>query len=377
MTLDELRQRLDAVDVEIVRRVGERLTLIDQVIEAKRREGRPLYDPSRERGVFDRVRAAARAAGVPEGVAEDAFRVLLAESHRRQARAHAALSAAEPGARRTVAIVGGTGAMGRFLGRVLESLGHEVLAASESTALTPAEAAARADLTVVSVPIGVTVDVIRAVGPHVRPGCGLADLTSLKAGPVRAMLEATERSGADVVGAHPLFGPGVPDLNRQVVVLCPGRGERWAAWLRAALEGQGAVVRVTTPEEHDRLMAVIQVLKHMETIAFGRCLAALGVDTRRTLEYTSPVYRLELALVGRIFSQSPDLYAEIAMGNPESPAMADAFERTVRELADEVRRGDRERFVARFAEVARALGGFKGEATAESDYLIRKLVERA
>ena len=87
---------------------------------------------------------------------------------------------------------------------------------------------AAADVTVVSVPIEVTDAVIARVGPHVREDALLMDVTSVKRGPVSAMLEATRGS---VVGTHPMFGASVHSLQGQRVVLCGrGTGEERAQW---------------------------------------------------------------------------------------------------------------------------------------------------
>ena len=40
-----------------------------------------------------------------------------------------------------------------------------------------------------------------------------------------------------------------------------------------------------------------------------------GVGVEDSLRYTSPIYRLELAFVGRLFAQDPDLYGEIIRTN--------------------------------------------------------------
>ena len=48
----------------------------------------------------------------------------------------------------------------------------------------------------------------------------LADLTSVKRAPLAKMLEV--HKGA-VVGLHPMFGPDIASMAKQVVVRCDGR----------------------------------------------------------------------------------------------------------------------------------------------------------
>ena len=137
--------------------------------------------------------------------------------------------------------------MGALLVRLFGDLGHRVVVADLDTELRAEEAAAIADVTIVSVPIAATEAVIRAVGPHVREDALLMDVTSLKTAPIDAMLAATRGS---VVGTHPMFGPSVHTLQGQRVVLCRGRGEAWGDWVRdafAAVLGKRRLVMRTVP----------------------------------------------------------------------------------------------------------------------------------
>lgn len=50
------------------------------------------------------------------------------------------------------------------------------------------------------------------------------------------------------------------------------------------------------------MMGIVQVLTHFGFIAMGRALKASGSPLAASLPYTSPIYRIELAMVGRLFS---------------------------------------------------------------------------
>lgn len=58
--------------------------------------------------------------------------------------------------------------------------------------------------------------------------CILADFTSIKSKPLAAMMKAHQ---GPVVGLHPMFGPDVPSLAKQVIVCCNGRREESYQWL--------------------------------------------------------------------------------------------------------------------------------------------------
>lgn len=52
---NDLRKRIDALDLEIMQRLADRAALMPDVAAAKRRDGKPLYDPDREQAMLDRL----------------------------------------------------------------------------------------------------------------------------------------------------------------------------------------------------------------------------------------------------------------------------------------------------------------------------------
>lgn len=220
-----------------------------------------------------------------------------------------------------IGIIGGIGGIGRWFAAFFEKEGHAVHVSGRDTGLRPAEMAGACPVVIVSVPIGVTEAVIREVGPHMKTNSLLMDLTSLKKGPVRAMLET---SSSEVIGLHPLFGPGVQSLEGQNIVLCPARGDRWPPWVRDVLGKGGANLIETTPERHDEIMAVVQALNHLDTIVLGLAIRRSGI-AREVLEaFSTPMFRGKLAMIDKVFSH-PELHTEIITANPHAAAMIDLY----------------------------------------------------
>lgn len=367
-----LRALIDAIDRDVLQLLSRRMALVAEVAEYKRGHGRKIRDFAREREILDDRRRRGERLGLSEGVIESMWRLLLWASREHQAALRAEVPPdVEPV---TVAIVGGKGGMGRAMARLFGDLGHAVMIADVDTELSPKEAAALADVVVVSVPIAMTEPVIREVGPHVREDALLMDVTSVKEAPLAAMLASTR---ASVVGTHPMFGPNVHSLQGQRVVVCPGRGEAWEAWLRRMLSARGLVVTDATAAQHDRAMAVVQVLNHYQTQVLGLTLARFGVPIEETLRFTSPAYLMELYVAGRHFAQSPALYGPIEMRNPRTAEVTAAFQAAARELGDVLASGDQARFAAIFDEVRAFYGPFGAEAVEQSSFLIDRLVERS
>lgn len=371
-SLSVIRALIDNVDHDILQLLSHRNGLVAEIAAYKRLHGVAIRDAHREREIISDRRERSSALGLSPQVIESIFRLVLWASRDRQAALRAQVPANVEA--RTVAIIGGSGAMGSCMAKLFADLGHAVMIADVDTKLTPREAAGTADVVVISVPIDVTVDVIRDLGPAVRPDALLMDVTSVKSAPVRAMMES---SRASVVGTHPLFGPSVHSLQGQRVALTAGRGEEWTHWVRTMLEARGLLVVDTDAESHDRVMSIVQVLTHFSTEVMGSTISSLDVPLRETLRFTSPVYLMELFMTARHFAQSPDLYASIQMSNPETERITTEFLKTAQRLRDDVLARDHDAVRRTFRDVHEYFGDFTERAMEESSFMIDRLVERS
>lgn len=365
---------IDAVDHEILQLFARRNGLVTEVAAFKRATGKAIRDFERERELLEDRRNRAVPLGLSPEVIESVWRLTLWASRDRQAALKAEVPEnIEP---KTIAVIGGKGEMGACIATMFADLGHAVMVTDTDTQLTNEEAAAIADVVVVSVPIDATEAVIRSIGPLVREDALLMDLTSIKSAPVRAMVESSK---ATVIGVHPLFGPSVHSLQGQRIVLTGGRvndNDEWTPWLKAMLHARGLNVLETTPEAHDEAMAIVQVLTHFSTEVLGMTLDRLGVDVAQTLEFTSPVYLMDMLLTARHFAQSSALYASIQMHNPRTDEVAGAFVDAASELRDIAASQDRAAFDAMFRKVRDRFGPFTNQALEQSSFLIDRLVER-
>ena len=367
-----LRALIDAVDHELLQLLSRRNGLVGEIAAYKRAHGVAIRDHQREQQIIADRRDRSTPLGLRPDVIESLFRLMLWASRDRQAALRAEVPPdLQP---RTVAIIGGAGAMGGCLAQMFADLGHAVMIADVQTQLTPTEAASVADVVLISVPIDVTVQVIAELGPLVREESLLLDVTSIKTEPVQAMLQ---HSKASVVGTHPLFGPSVHSLQGQRIVLTPGRGDDWLRWLRTMFSARGLSIKESTPQEHDRAMAVVQVLTHFCTEVMGKTMAQFGVPLQETLQFTSPVYLMELLMTARHFAQSPQLYASIQTSNPLTNEITDAFLEAATAHKKDIQSKDRPAIEATFDEVRAFFGSFTQEALEKSSYLIDRLVERS
>jgi len=374
-SLQVLRDRIDHIDHQFMELLAERHRVVGEVAAVKQQTKVPIRDEGREADLLEDRRAVAERSGLNPDVTESLFRLVLWASRNRQAQLHAAVP--QDLTPKTVAVIGAAGGMGEMVSRLMRDLHNEVLAVDRDTTLTIEQAAGMADVVLVSVDIRETDEVIRRAGPHLREQALFTDVTSTKRHPVAAMLES---SVASVIGTHPLFGPVVHSLQGQRIAITPARlndGTDWLTWLTSTLGAAGLTLLETTPEDHDRVMAVVQVLTHFSTEVVGRTMEHLNVSIEETLLFTSPIYHLELLMTARHFAQSPNLYSAIQMSNPNTQEVAAAFCEAAAEFDSLVQAGDAAAFRTVFREVSDYFGDFAEQALAESSHLIDRLVERS
>lgn len=362
--LSELRNAIDATDNELIEVIARRAKLTAAVGEAKRSLKQPLYVPERERSLIKARRSKAKEAGLSEDLIEDVIRRIIRESYRTQTAQAAATSTQ---LERPVFVFGGKGALGARLVSQLRQTGYSVTTIDKDDDWPDKDDLNQAQLVLMSVPVNKTVELIKQL-PPLAEDCVLADVTSIKAAPLNAMLE--QHSGP-VVGLHPMFGPSVQNLAKQLVVVTHGRQPERYQWLLDQFVNWGAHLHEVNADKHDDAMGWIQAMRHLSTFAYGVHLANEGVDIKDLLELSSPIYRMELMMIGRLFAQNAELYADIIAANKEKFASIRRYLQQFSAIIDDIEKGKKSDFISLFDEVSQYFGEFSGQFLKESESLVQ------
>lgn len=362
--LNALREQIDALDKQMIDLLARRLALVEQVGEVKSRYGLPIYVPEREASMLASRRTEAEAKGVPPQLIEDILRRTMRESYASEK--DSGFKCLKPELR-SVVIIGGHGQLGRLFARMFELSGYQVKVLGSQDWHRADELLHDAGLVVVTVPIDLTVGVIEKLN-QLPSDCILCDLTSIKSKPLAAMLKV--HSGP-VVGLHPMFGPDVPSLAKQVIVYCDGRGVEQYQWLLDQFAIWGASLCAIDAQEHDQGMTLIQALRHFTSFVYGVHLSKVNPNIEQLLKLSSPIYRLELAMVGRLFGQDPNLYADIILSSQENIEMIGRFQDSLEQAVSLLKQGDKPSFVSQFNQVSDWFGDYSQQFMQESQHLLK------
>jgi len=260
-----------------------------------------------------------------------------------------------------IVIFGGSGRMGKIFAKIFKEAGQEVIIVD----LNEKEGremeknlgvkytkdnfiVSEADFVIISVPIGATASLIEQIGPLIKDGSLVSDLTSIKFEAVKA-LDKWINKKAEIISIHPMFGPRVLDVSGQVFILCPIRTGiskfNWLNFIENFFLERKVKVVVSSSEEHDRIMAVIQGLTHFLYITAGWTFKKLDFNVKKSRKLSSPIYDLMLDIIGRILGQDPHLYAHIQMDNPLAKEVRERFIECVIKLNEVINAKDEKEFV--------------------------------
>ena len=362
--LAPLREQIDSLDSQLVALLAKRAQVTAQVGKIKQQYALPVYVPEREQALLSARRSQAEALGVSADLTEDVLRRIMRESYQTQESGF--VCCREKGGK--VVVVGGAGALGaRFVSLFLRS-GFQVEVLEQADWPRAALICADAVLVLLAVPITLTTQVIMQL-PELPADCILADITSVKSQPLQAML--AKHSGP-VVGLHPMFGPDITNLVKQVVVVCHGRDENQYQWLLKQLNVWGAELAVKLAAEHDSAMQLIQAMRHFSSLVYGVHLADENADLNELLQLSSPIYRLELAMVGRLFAQNAELYADIMLSSCEVTALLERYQQRFSALLQLLKDKDKSGLMAQFGKGQQFFGELAGQFLQESKQLLQK-----
>ncbi len=363
-----LRNEIDDIDHQLVALLAKRRAVTTKVGELKSEVGMPIYAPEREAALLSMRRKQALSAGVSPDLIEDILRRLMQDSYSSQDAS--GYQCVNPDCKKVV-IVGGKGQLGGVFVDLFKRSNYQVAIIEKDDWPTSKAILNEASLVIVAVPIRLTAMVIHHLN-NLPDDCILADFTSIKESPLYEMMKA--HSGP-VVGLHPMFGPDVTGLIKQTIITCDGRYPEKYHWLLQQFQVWGAKIYPVEAHEHDQAMSMVQVMRHFSTIAYGYHLMTEGANISQLVDMSSPIYRLELIMVGRLFAQDPILYSDIIFANPDNITMMKRFAYRFLELLEDVEMGDKAAFVTMFNQVSDWFGDYADVFLQESKAMLLKANE--
>ncbi len=269
-----------------------------------------------------------------------------------------------------IGIIGGKGLMGKWLFDFFQNSGFIVNISDINTKLSNIDIIQQCKVIILSTPVNEAIKIIEEIGKLLKPDQLLLDVCSQKEDILHAMLKY---SNAEVVGTHPMFGPSITTLKNQNIVLCRGRGETGFLWIKNFFIKEGAKVTCLKAIEHDKYMAIVQSLTHFLSICFAKTLNKMNIHPKDIFNFSTPVFRINSDIVGRLFAQDPELYATLIGSNKYADKCLDIFSESFQETREKIIAGTHDGATDYIAELADFIGDYKTEAMNRSDKFLNIL----
>ncbi|MFH0848109.1 MAG: prephenate dehydrogenase/arogenate dehydrogenase family protein [archaeon] len=211
----------------------------------------------------------------------------------------------------TIAIVGGTGQMGRLLAKQFKKKGHQIIIISrdkdEAKQMAKKIGArsgnidqvAKANVVIVSVPIENTVEVCSNALSQMTSNSLLVEISSVKTGVVNRILDAMP-SDIEYLSLHPLFGPSAKRAEGQNIIAIPVKKRLLSDRLISSLANMGFAVSISSVQEHDRVMAAVQVMHHYAYLIMAVELAKVARSSRSLSKFLTRSLNKTLNQIGTL-----------------------------------------------------------------------------
>jgi chorismate mutase/prephenate dehydrogenase len=347
MNLDELRNRLDAVDRELVELVAERQKIVTDIGRNKLSSGLATRDYEREKDVLEMAAQHAMRLGVDPKLTEQILRVLIRSSLASQERDRVVAEGKGDGQR--VLVIGGAGKMGGWFVEFFSSQGFATHVADRKVTRSAVsfddwrDAGVDYEIIVVAAPIAASGQILADLAAR-HPRGLIFDIGSLKT-PLRQGLEALQAAGCHVTSLHPMFGPDTELLSgRHLIFVDVGNAAATAA--AKELFASTMVEQLDMGlDDHDRMIAYVLGLSHALNIAFFTALAESGEAAPRLAQLSSTTFDAQLLVSAAVARDNPHLYFEIQHLNKFGLGPLDALCDAASRIRQLVANGDESGFV--------------------------------
>ncbi|MEM3980637.1 MAG: prephenate dehydrogenase/arogenate dehydrogenase family protein [Ignisphaera sp.] len=344
MNVGEIRKRIDEIDEEIINLLARRLSLAKVIAEIKTNLGQSISDDIREVELTLRWRRLATAYRVPWGLAEQILRAILVYSKKIQ------LSIVSKNCnhrlKETVVIVG-YGRMGKALAIQITRRGFDVVLSGRNIDKAKAiarEIKCRAEPLDNAIGMGKYIILalpVKAYEEGFVDGIAASlskrivmDILSSKAWVYKYLEELSSKHGFYYVSTHPLFGPLTPVEGQKIAVIPSATGRDVLVdvvdfWRCVELDPV-----IVSYEEHEKAMAIVQVLPHLYILSFQALVEELSEELAvDPYKLSTPTFK-ELIAVAKRLNEIKDTVYEIQKSNPFSPLVHNQIIKSIQRFSE-------------------------------------------
>ena len=225
------------------------------------------------------------------------------------------------------------------------AVAQKALAAGAIDEIGTPESLSDADVIVLCMYPQACIDFVRAHGQHIKKGAILTDASGIKRAICPQLDELSKQFGFTFVGSHPMAGKekngfDVSDADlfmgaSFIITPCGAPNDKVGILAALAKEIGFETIKITTPEEHDRMIAFTSQLPHVLA-----CSYVLSPSCPNHKGFSAGSYRD----VSRVANINAELWSELFLENQEPLVEElDILIENISHIIDAIKTGDKEK----------------------------------
>lgn len=351
MEINDIRKRIEDIDRHIVELLAERLKLSEEVAKIKLRRGVNIVDDAREVELRLLWRRFAVIYNIPLDFIEQIFSVVLNYSKNIQLKTLTDnICTRDKSISNSITIVG-YGRMAQALGTLLAKYYDVTITGRD---LGKADALAKAigcKANILKMALQEGRYIVLALSPEAFEDSFILriaenvyekivmDILSAKGKLFKQLEELSRKYQFHYISTHPLFGPSTPAIGQKIVLTPSETGKDVIDEVTTLWRCAGLDVIIAELEEHEKAMAVVQVLTHLLLLIFEYSIEELSKKLNiNYMKFSTPTFREIVTIMNRL-NEIKDVVFEIQKNNAFSALVHKVFLDIVSKIVPQL--GDR------------------------------------
>ena len=246
-----------------------------------------------------------------------------------------------------ITIIGGSGGMGKVFGKYFKRHDFDVTihARNKERLMNVASeigvkydpylegSVKQADIVMITIPISSTPEIIKRLGPHLKENALIFDISSIKKATFEALNDLKNASPVNCISLHPMFGPGIKNMKNYVMIVIKiGGTDKYDTIVNDLLNmfrSDGLIITETSPDIHDKRVALTLGVPHMLNILFLNLLKNANEPLNELTKYTGTTFLLQKVFAESIIQREMEMFGEIQMENQQFLTILEMFEKLI------------------------------------------------
>lgn len=170
-----------------------------------------------------------------------------------------------------------------------------------------------ADIVVVCVPIKLTIPIINRCISRMKNNACIVEISSLKSDIFSSLLKIPDRIVP--LSIHPMFGPGVKNLDDTKILVLPIRNAKKEQNLVKSLFSETRIIVIKDPQTHDSIMAILLGLIYYINLLLVSTLSEENITLLKRVSGTT--FYLQKLLFESILTDHSSLIASLLADNKQ------------------------------------------------------------